>query len=386
MAKGFRTSVYLGKDEEGKEHRKYLYANSKEELDRKVTILKYELGKDNYYYENAYLDDWADKWLEEYKIPSGIGTGTINQYKSAVNHLKREFGHRELKNIRFDEFQRMINRLAENNPNTNKPMSKASLSNIVKVASGIFNYAISCRVEGVCNFCKTVKVPKNAPQEERRALTEQEQEMIINTPHRCQIAAMIMLFSGVRRGELIPLTWSDIDLEKGIIRIDKSVDLQSGGAKLKAGGKSEKADRDINIPPILVDYLKKYRKENHCTDGLVCPKITGGLQTKSSFEKMWESYLLDLNIKYGYPNRDLNKYSPYKIPMKIERFTPHYLRHTFATMLYLQGIDHTTAKQLMGHEDIQTTINRYTKIKNNRYSISSEYRIKLLNEYKIFDN
>ena len=385
MANLYRTSIYLGTDEEGKKRRKYISAHSEDELKEKVIIIKHDLKKNNFQFETAYFDIWADKWLNDYKIPSGIGTGTINQYASAIKHLKNEFGHRELKDIRLDEFQKMINRLAQYNPKTNKPMAKATLSNIVKVMSSILNYAIANRVEGVVNFCKAVNIPKNAPVMKRRALTEQEQEMIINTPHRCQLAAMIMLFSGVRRGELIPLTWSDIDLEKGLITIDKSVDLQTGKAVLKDGGKSESAERFINIPPILIDYLKEYKTINGVKTGLVCPNTYGKLQTKSSFDKMWRSYILDLNIKYGYPDKDVSKFCPCKLPMKIEYFTSHYLRHTFATMLYLQNIDFTTAMQLMGHKNIQVTINTYTEIKNNRFSISDGYKKKLLCEYKIFD-
>ena len=70
--------------------------------------------------------------------------------------------------------------------------------------------------------------------------------------------------------------------------------------------------------------------------------------------------------------------------MRIERFTPHYLRHTYATILYLQGADMVTAKQYLGHSDIQTTINIYTDLENNsKISLSDSYKKKLKKEYKI---
>ena len=378
----FRTTVYLGTID-GKPIRKCVRASSKEELQKKVIILKNEIAKTHDIYITAYFDEWADKWLNEYKIPSGISLGTINQYDSAIKHLNSEFKHMELKDINLSMFQKFINKLSIKNPNTNKPMSKSTLSNIIKVAKGIFRYARSNRVAGVPDFFQDVIVPKNAIKNYRRALTEQEQEMIIDTPHRCQLAAMIMMFSGLRRGELIPLEWSDINLNEGYIIVNKSVDLQSGKSILKDGGKSANANRIISIPPILIEYLQNYKKFNHIFGGIVCPNMSGNYHTNSSFRKMWDSYLLELNIKYGYPNRDISKFQPYKIPMKIERFTPHYLRHTYATILYLQGIDVVTMKQMMGHSNIQTTVDIYTDLQNNKTNLSDNYKEKLINEYKI---
>ena len=70
--------------------------------------------------------------------------------------------------------------------------------------------------------------------------------------------------------------------------------------------------------------------------------------------------------------------------MRIENFTPHYLRHTFATLLYLEGVNVVTAKQLLGHADISTTVNIYTDLENfNKSLLSKEYVEKLSKEYAI---
>lgn len=278
----------------------------------------------------------------------------------------------------------MINDLAQNNPNTNKPTSKKTLENIVKVASAIFRYAEANNLQGIPHYFKNVVISKKSPQMKRRALTEFEQAMIIDTPHRCQIAAMILMFSGIRRGELIPLRWSDIDLKNGYISITKSVEMQKNEATIKEGGKTASAVRKVAIPPILINYLYNYKKNSKVISLLVCPKKNGGLHTKSSFRKMWDSYLKELNVKYGYPNRDVSKFDPKGLPMLIDRFTPHYLRHTYATILYLQGVDAVSAKQYLGHSDVQTTINIYTDLSNNSLlSITDSYKSKLDNEYKI---
>lgn len=202
--KQYTTSVYIG-TVNGKAKHKHIRANSERELKRKVAEIKSGVAAGKDVYTKALFGVWADKWLNEYKKPSGIGTGTLTQYKSAITHLNRYFEFTELKRIKLSDFQCAINELAENNPNTNRPMAKASLENIVKVAAAICRYARANDIAGAPDFFKDISITRNAPTHKRRALTEQEQNYILQFEHRCKPAAMIMLFSGLRRGELIPL-------------------------------------------------------------------------------------------------------------------------------------------------------------------------------------
>ncbi len=71
------------------------------------------------------------------------------------------------------------------------------------------------------------------------------------------------------------------------------------------------------------------------------------------------------------------KFQPEKIPLSIPYFTPHILRHTFATMLYLSGVDIMTAKEQLGHADIQTTLNIYTHL-------DSTYKEKKIQKLDVF--
>lgn len=381
--KSYSATVYCG-IVNGKQVNKHIRANSQRELNKKVAEIKSFLLQNKDVYTKALFGVWADKWLNEQKIPQGISSGTLEQYQSAINHLKRYFELVEIKDISMSDFQCFINDLAAENPTTHKPTSKRTLESIKKVAAGVFNYARANNIAGIPNYFTSIKIPKSAPQRKRRALTEQEQNMIINTPHRCQPAAMIMLFSGIRRGELIPLKWSDIDLENGYISVSKSVEYSSNQPTEKQGGKSMAATRIVPIPQILIDYLINYKASIKILSPLVVVNANGKMHTKSSFRKMWDSYLLDLNIKYGYSNNNVSKYNPNKLPMRIERFTPHYLRHTYATFLFLQGINLESAKQYLGHSDISTTSNIYTDLENNsRITLSDSYKKKLENEYKL---
>ncbi|MCL1788997.1 MAG: tyrosine-type recombinase/integrase [Oscillospiraceae bacterium] len=84
---------------------------------------------------------------------------------------------------------------------------------------------------------------------------------------------------------------------------------------------------------------------------------------------MWDSYLADLNLKYGdFKNcietkgKTPSKFAPTKAPFVIPYFTAHCLRHTFITLLYFAGVDILTAKEQAGHKDIKTTMGIYTHL------------------------
>ena len=355
------TTVYCG-TVNGKAIHKKVTANSQRELNNKANALKNEVQNGKKIYEKALFGVWAEKWLNEVKIPSGIGNGTLTQYNSAIKHLNGYFEYVELKKISLSDFQQFINELAAENPNTEKPTSKRTLDSIKKVASSIFDYARSNNIAGVPDFFKSVVIPKNSPVMKRRALTETEQRWIIEMPHRAQLPAMIMMFAGLRRGEVIPLQWSDIDLKSGFISVNKSVEFIGNNPVVKQGGKTENAVRTIPIPPVLIEYLQNAKKDSKVLSKYVCNNANGKLHTKSSWRKMWESYLVDLNIQYGYDGK-INKNDPrYKssvLPMRIENFTPHYLRHTFATRALEVGMDVRTVSEILGHKNPLITLSRY---------------------------
>lgn len=99
--------------------------------------------------------------------------------------------------------------------------------------------------------------------------------------------------------------------------------------------------------------------------------------------RLLESYLNELNFKYGDFGKILNfkkpksRFAPVSIPFVIPRFTAHWLRHTYITMLYFAGVDVLTAKEQAGHSDINTTIpvpNSNTKPVAVHTDIHDEYK------------
>lgn len=187
--------------------------------------------------------------------------------------------------------------------------------------------------------------------------------------HRAQPSAMLMMYSGLRRGEATALTWNDIDLDKGIIKVTRSFNFKQKEFKNPKNGKS----RSVIIPQVLVDYLKTLPR----TSVYVLTSKSGKMMSDVAWKRLYESYMCDLNLEYGGFTEKHKKFEPRKVPMAIQPFTPHELRHTFCTMMYEAGVDVVVAKEQMGHSDVKTTLAIYTHL-------SAEHKqndINKLNEY-----
>ncbi|KAF5071792.1 Tyrosine recombinase XerC [anaerobic digester metagenome] len=354
--------VFLG-EFGGKRKYKTVYGKNQKEADAKAQELKMSMYKG--------IDITADRdtfefWMEAWSAlkSAEVSYGRMESYKRSMKKYEPLFNH-PITRLKTADFQQIILALAKENPNTGEPSAKSSLKQIRSVALQVCQMAIDNRVMDY-NPVSAVKIPRVPESSTRRALTQEEQQWIIETPHRAQTAAMIMMFAGLRRGELLALTWSDISFKDATIDINKTIEFINGQPVLKNTAKSKNSIRTINIPNILVNFLREKKKD--CTDSvIVCPSAKGQLMSEVSWRRLWDSYLTDLNIKYGNFSNQISdqpksKFQPQGVPFIIPRFTAHWLRHTYATMLYFAEVDVLTAKEQLGHSDVQTTLNIYTHL------------------------
>lgn len=350
----YEKAIYIG-NINGQRKYKHIYAHSKKELKEKELQVRMQLKKGiDVQKINNTFEQCAEHWLKSKK--NKISSGRWESYKYNIRHLE-PLRHIPIAKIRPYDLQEIIDALTAKNPNTRKPMAKKSLRAVKSVAKQIFDFAIENRLIDY-NPAVNIYIPTDAPEATGRALDEQEQQWIIDTPHRCQTSALIMMYAGLRRGELIPLMWSDIDFENKTIDINKTVSTVNGHFVLRPyKGKSANAIRTVSIPAQLANHLKNTKKEGLY---LSC-NAKGGMHTPMSWRRMWESYLIDLNLKYG-TNPQKSKFAPQKNQLTIPKIKPHWLRHTYATNLYFAGVDVMTAKELLGHADITTTLNIYTHL------------------------
>ena len=155
--------------------------------------------------------------------------------------------------------------------------------------------------------------------------------------HKYGILPLLMLYTGLRRGEAVALRWKDIDFERGIITVSQAAvyignrTTQIGDTKTKAG------HRKLPLLPILREQLGT----PGAPDNYVLYNRTTPLPY-TSIKRHWTQLQED-------------------IPAMADA-TPHRLRHTYLLLLRRAGVDAATQQYLMGHADYDTTANIYTHI------------------------
>ncbi len=353
----YQKNVYIGIGEDGKRKYKSVFGRTQKEVNEKAAEIKLKLGKGIDVTLDDSFGEWKRKWII-FQIPLQTPT-QVKTYERYLKHFD-ELDNISISKLQISDFQQIINELSVKNPNTRKPTAKKSLREYKATASRIFEFAIENRAIDF-NPVKYVRIPKNAPKSERRALTEQEQQWIIDTPHRAQLPAMIMMLSGLRRGECLALQWKDIDLDKATIDVHQTLLMDGNKSDVKYGTKTDAGMRTVDIPQLLVDFLKSQPKKSPFD--FVVTNVRGNLMTKSSWRRLWDSYMTDLNLKYGdVVNRPKSKFIPQGVPMMIDTFTAHCLRHTHATNLFYAGYDILYIQHQLGHTKPETTLNIYTHL------------------------
>lgn len=141
--------------------------------------------------------------------------------------------------------------------------------------------------------------------------------------------------AGLRRGELMALTWTDVDLDRGLIHVERSWDREAG----VIDPKSTAGFRDVPIIPALRERLIAWK--------LACPWSSEGLVVGRSENTPFEPARVAARAKTAWKRASLS-------PLSL-----HEARHTYASMLIAAGTEPRTIMALMGHASITVTFNRY---------------------------
>lgn len=353
----YMTQIYLGRGDDGKKKFKTLYASSLSELKDKETEVRHQLGKGlDLIASRDSFGQWADDWMN-LRTVSNISERQKANYQHAVDVWKKELNGLEIGEVRPDDIERVLVSLQSGGkaPRT-VDFYKSTIRSILQRAVGrVLSYNPVDRIE---------LVKSSNTGEKRRALTSEEQGWIWNTPHRAQPAAVIMMLSGLRRGELSALTWADVDLKAQTISVNKTIEYKMKGSapELRDFPKSDASRRVVDIPKKLADYMAQMPRTNL----LVYPDTRGRIMTASAWGAVWSSYMRLLNEKYGTRTladlKRMEKPGRHKLDMTIPPITMHWLRHTFCTLMYLAGVDVVQASAQMGHADVSTTLRIYTHL------------------------
>ena len=166
---------------------------------------------------------------------------------------------------------------------------------------------------------------------------------------RIKTALMLLLFSGIRRGELLGLSWQDIDFDEQLIHIRRASQVLKGKGVTEVPTKTASSMREIHIASFAMEQLAKYRAWWNEL------RLKNGDAWRGEKERL---FIKDNGLPL-YPdtvNFWMNKFLERN---GSEHITPHSLRHTFCTLELAAGTDYKTLQSLSGHSQASTLVNIY---------------------------
>lgn len=340
-----------------------LYGKTVPELDEKIKAAVYELDR-GVTSEKARFGDYLKKWLDTVHI-NGKKAGTIhNYYVCYENHIKgspiEKIMLKDLTALDIqDYYSKIINSKGIN-----------VVKSIHKMICPCLRYAFANQ-KILLDFTRAIKIPtpksKDDDDEKISVLTRDQQESFIKAINGAtyEVLFLTALNTGLRIGELLALTWDDIDFEKRELSVTKQMIYVKDEQVKKyvnriTSPKTKSGYRTVPLPDFLIPKLKDLRKNElekkmrlqnrHANLNLVFSTKLGGYLAFSSVRTSLKTILEENNIEY---------------------FKIHSLRHTYATRLFELGEKPKTVQALLGHADIMMTMNTYTHVLQETSSASA---------------
>jgi integrase len=172
--------------------------------------------------------------------------------------------------------------------------------------------------------------------------------LLLEKNMRIRTAVLLLLTSGMRRGEMVGLTWHDVDFVHGAINVKRAQQFQKGEGVVDVPTKNPYSERTIRLPDFMMVELEKYMAWQRQNDALLGRK--------------WQAQDKLFKRISGEPiHPDTINYWVKKFRTKhdLPRFTPHSLRHTFATLQIMAGVSIRTIQARMGHSQASTLLDIY---------------------------
>ena len=347
--------VMLGykKNEKGRTvaNRVQIKANSKVELTRKVAALRKKFEEEGLAAVNRMtMEELCNGWKRQHRL-SGIRASTQENYDYMIDcHIIPKYGPSLINEIKPQDIQLFLREKTVDGRSDKKGgLSACSVNRIHIVLGMIFAYAVDQEYLLRSPMSKVKKI--NAQDKTKiRFMNDEQISKLLSVMAKFRLRSLFhfMLATGVRRGEALGLTWTDVDFEQQQVLISQAL-IKDRIKKTTLGPlKSKGSTRQIplhadDFAQLLAwknvqDEEKALLGDEYEDNGLVFCSIAG---------------------KPIYPDTPGEWLEDYCAKAKISRFTLHDLRHTYASRMIRSGTISKVLQELLGHATIAMTMDIY---------------------------
>ena len=301
----------------------------------------------------AYIDD-KDITLDEYfaewikRKARKVKGGTIYTYRTCYyKNISPRIGRRKVVDIERREILKLQDDLQG-------VISSASCNYMILLVRIVLNDAILDGIikENPADHIDQIAIEKAASETYHRALSVEEQNAFMQEAKSEYYYEMFafLISTGVRFGEAAVLTWKDIDFEKRIISINKTIAIDETGRRVEGKPKTKTSAREIPLSDQVRDILQKQKRKSKIVSiqmrDYVFPSINDTVITNSIFNNAIRRVLRRLDKK----------------GIHVAYFTAHAFRDTYATRFIEQGGNPQTLKAILGHASLAMTMDLYAQV------------------------
>lgn len=323
--------IARGKTENGKRKYQYIFAKTKEEVIRRID----ELVCNTAHHEcrmsfRTLYSEWCV--CVKYRIKEST---FANYVMKAKKHILPYFGKYTVNLLNSERIAAFID------SKMSEGLSSRYISDIVILLKTILKYAV--KHYHIKNPMDNIELPKKK-KAEITILDESEQtklqDYISKNHNHSTLGTALSMTTGIRIGELCALQWRDIDLEKRILTVRKTmqrIQCPTNLTKTKliiTDPKSQSSRRKIPIPECMVSFLAEFKAES-------------------------DSYVLTGTKKPIEPRTMQYRFRTILNNVKLPSIHFHALRHIFASSCISLGFDVKALSELLGHSSVEITLNRY---------------------------
>jgi integrase len=296
--------------------------------------------------KNYTVGNWLEVWYENYAKIKMRPSTYLTYHGYIENHIKPQLGKIPLNDLTTLHLQQFYKKLlaegrverieAKKKP---KGLAPKTVRNIHQMIGSAYNLAIEQKLV-TRNPTQGCALPK-VEHKEMRTLTADQLSAFFQEARDSGVYELyyLDLATGLRRGELLGLKWTDVDFQHGVLKIQRAISRQNGKV-VEVPLKTKNAYRTLPLSADAIDVLMQQRRKTSNSEW-VFPSPTGGPMSPDSVLHMLHRVLK----RAGLPK---------------VRF--HDLRHTFATLSLKSGVDVKTVSSMLGHYSAGFTLNTYAHV------------------------